>query len=211
MMVRLPSFSKMSLPNLRKLAETNGLVLVSGSPRRKRILTEAGLSFEIIVPEVDEKILPGLSSAEQAMNLARQKVDSVIKDGKRAYLGCDTIVVLDDQILTKPVDEDDAMRMLKKLSGHEHSVFSGLALFDSGKDILYPAFEESRVLFNHLDEAELTKYIATGEPLDKAGAYGIQGMGGFLVDSVQGNIDNVVGLPMTALESLAARYWGKYV
>ncbi len=211
MMVLLPSFSKMNLPNLRKLADTNGLVLVSSSPRRKRILTKAGVPFKIIIPEIDEKILPGLPPGEQAMNLARQKVDSVIKDDMHTYLGCDTIVVLDDQVLTKPVDEADAMRILKTLSGNQHSVFTGLALYDAKNDLLFQDFEESLVLFNHLEESDLTKYIATGEPLDKAGAYGIQGMGGFLVDSVQGNIDNVIGLPLKALENIAAQYWEKYV
>jgi len=210
-MVRLPSFSRTNLPNLSRLADNIGLVLVSGSPRRRKILTEAGIPFEIIIPEVEEKLVSGLSPDRQAMDLARQKVMSIPKDGNRAYLGCDTIVVLDGEILTKPVDEADAARILRKLSGHRHSVFSGLALYDSKLDFCHQAFEESRVLFNHLNEADLAEYIATGEPLDKAGAYGIQGMGGFLVDSVQGNIDNVVGLPMGSLERLAARYWERYV
>jgi septum formation protein len=201
----------MNLPSLNRLAQSVGLVLVSGSPRRKRILTEAKISFEIIIPEIDEEILPGLSPDLQAMELARQKVASVAGDKRRAYLGCDTIVVSDDEILTKPVDEADAMRILLKLSGREHSVFSGLALYDSRQDLLYQGFDESRVRFNQLGKSKLAEYIATGEPLDKAGAYGIQGMGGFLVDSVTGNIDNVVGLPMNVLERLAAHYWEKYV
>lgn len=201
----------MNLPNLSRLADEVGLVLVSGSPRRKKILTEAGIRFEIIIPEVEEKLISGISPDEQAMNLARQKVMSVPKDGQRVYLGCDTIVVLNDEILTKPIDEADAARILKKLSGNRHSVFSGLALHDSRLDYCHQAFEESRVYFNHLDDDRLAEYIATGEPLDKAGAYGIQGMGGFLVDSVEGNIDNVVGLPMGSLEQLATRYWERYV
>lgn len=210
-MVRLPSYSRTNLPNLRRLAEMVGLVLVSGSPRRKKILTDAGIPFEIVVPVVEEKLTPGLPPDRQAIDLARQKVMSVPKKKNKAYLGCDTIVVLEGEILTKPTDETDAERILKKLSGNRHSVFSGLALYDSRHEIWYEAFEESRVLFNHLDETDLAEYIATGEPLDKAGAYGIQGMGGFLVDSVQGNIDNVVGLPMGSLEQLAARYWERYV
>lgn len=208
MTVRLPSFSKMSLPNLRRLADNPGLVLVSGSPRRKQILTEAGLRFEIIVPSVDEHIRPELPPEMLVMDLAGQKVKSVEPDGRRAYLGCDTIVVLNGQVLTKPVDEEDAFRILRKLSGDCHSVFTGLTLLDSRRGRWHQMYEESRVCFNPLDEKAVRAYIATGEPLDKAGAYGIQGMGGFLVDSVEGNIDNVVGLPMTALERLAVLVLG---
>ncbi len=211
MMVRLPSYSKTNLPQLSRLAETVGLVLVSGSPRRKKILTEAGIPFEVIVPEIEEKIRPGLPPERQAIELARQKVTAVARDNRRAYLACDTIVVLDGEILTKPEDATDALRILKKLSGRQHSVYSGLVLHDSRLNSFHEAFEESRVKFNDLRESDLTAYIATGEPLDKAGAYGIQGMGGFLVDSVRGNIDNVVGLPMGALETLAVCYWEKYV
>jgi septum formation protein len=164
-----------------------------------------------MIPDVEEKLQPGLAPDRQAKDLARQKVLSIPADNHRVYLGCDTIVVLDGEILTKPVDAADAVRILKKLSGNRHSVFSGLALYDSRFDLVYDVVEESRVLFNHLSDADLSDYITTGEPLDKAGAYGIQGMGRFLVDSVEGNIDNVVGLPMGALERLAARYWKKYV
>jgi septum formation protein len=207
MMVRLPSFSKMNFPSLKRLADFVGLVLVSGSPRRRRILTEAGIPFDLVVPTIEETIQPDLSPDRQAVALARQKVESVPMDGKRFYLGCDTIVVLDGRILTKPVDEADALLMLTMLSGRVHSVFSALVLFDSRAGAAFEAVEESRVRFNHLDHRQLLDYIATGEPLDKAGAYGIQGMGGFLVDSVEGNIDTVVGLPMGALERLAAQAW----
>jgi len=211
MTVRLPSFSKMNLPHLRRLADRSGLVLVSGSPRRKRILTEAGIPFKIITPQVDEHIRPELPPEMLAMDLAVQKVKSIEHGGRRAYLGCDTIVALDREILTKPVDEDDAFRILKKLSGNNHSVYTGLALYDAGRDRWYQLHEESRVRFNTLTDDDVRRYIATGEPLDKAGAYGIQGMGGFLVDSVEGNVDNVVGLPMSALERIASRYWETYV
>jgi len=209
-MVRLPSFSKMNFPNLSRVAATVGLVLVSGSPRRRQILAEANIPFETVVPGADEKVQPGLSPGDLVMDLARQKVLMVGKMNHRAYLGCDTIVVLDGEILIKPRDEADAMRILRKLSGRQHSVYSGLALYDGKNEVWHRAFEESRVRFNHLDERSLIDYVASGEPLDKAGAYGIQGMGGFLVDSVEGNIDNVVGLPMHALERLAAQFWDRY-
>ncbi|MCP4568064.1 MAG: septum formation protein Maf [FCB group bacterium] len=200
----------MTFPRLKRLAEEVGLVLASGSPRRKTILTEALIPFEVIVPSIEEKITPGLSSAEQAMELARQKVLSIDKRNSKVYLSCDTIVVYDDQILMKPIDEADALRLLKILSGGTHSVFTGLALYDSRSEICHSGVEESRVRFNRVSDEELLRYIATGEPLDKAGAYGIQGMGRFLVDTVEGNIDNVVGLPMGELERLAGIYWETY-
>jgi len=209
-MVRLPSFSTMNLPRLRRLGTGAGLVLASGSPRRQSILREAGISFEIMNPNFDETIMAGISPAKLATTLAHQKVLSIPTDGVRAYLGCDTIVVCDEIILNKPVDPSDALRMLQLLSGRTHSVFTGLSLRDSRKEIFLETVEESRVRFNPLSKDQLLAYIATGEPLDKAGAYGIQGMGGILVDSVIGNIDNVVGLPIGALERLAEQYWENY-
>lgn len=210
MMVRLPSFSTMNLPHLRRLGASAGLVLASGSPRRRSILREAGVAFEITVPDCDENIIPDLTPADLAVRLAYHKVLSVPRDGVRAYLGCDTIVVYNDTVLNKPADAADAMRMLRLLSGRWHSVFTGLALCDSRKNLFFKTVEESRVRFNPLSDEQLISYIATGEPLDKAGAYGIQGMGGILVDSVEGNIDNVVGLPIAALERLAEQYWDNY-
>jgi septum formation protein len=210
MMVRLPSFSTMNLPYLKRLGADAGLVLASGSPRRQGILREAGISFEIRVPDFDETVIPGLSPADLATMLAHHKVLSIPGDGVRAYLGCDTIVVYEDMVLNKPVDPADALRMLRILSGRAQSVFTGLCLHDSRKGIFLETVEESRVRFNSLADDQLKDYIATGEPLDKAGAYGIQGMGGILVDSVIGNIDNVVGLPIDALERLAKQYWENY-
>lgn len=207
MTVRLPSFSTMTLPNLRRLADRVGLVLVSASPRRRDILGRAGISFEAIIPSADESDSLDLPPARLAVELARRKADSAPKDGRRAYLGGDTIVVYDRHILNKPQDADDAMRMLTFLSGKTHSVFTGLALYDSARGRWHNGVEESRVTFNRLDERLLTRYIASGEPLDKAGAYGIQGMGRFLVDSIEGNIDNVIGLPMGELERIAEQFW----
>ncbi len=210
MTVRLPSFSKMKLPNLRLLADSAGLVLVSGSPRRRSILAEAGIPFEIVVPEIEEKFDPDLIPLRQTMELARQKVESVAMDGARAYLGCDTIVVLDGEILPKPNDAINAKYILRRLAGNIHSVFTGLALYDSKSRLCHFGYEESRVGFHHLDDETLERYIATGEPLDKAGAYGIQGMGRILVDNIEGRVDNIVGLPMNALERLAGQFIEKY-
>ncbi len=210
MTVRLPSFSKMNCLQLSKIAEKTGFVLASGSPRRKTILEEIGISFDIQVSQLDEKIPPGLPPDEIAVDLARQKVLSVAHDSPKVYLGADTIVVYNNRILTKPTDQADALHILTTLSGNTHSVFTGLALYDSQSKTCLNGFEESKVTFNGWDEEKLVEYIATGEPMDKAGAYGIQGMGRFLVDSVQGNIDNVIGLPLGVLEQLADRYWEMY-
>ena len=122
----------------------------------------------------------------------------------------DTIVVLNDEILTKPKNENDALRILKTLSGQTHSVYTGLALYDGKTNQCHTGMEESRVKFNRVSDEKILQYIATGEPLDKAGAYGIQGMGRFLVDTVEGNIDNVVGLPMGELERIAGIFWKTY-
>jgi len=203
MTVRLPSYSKMPLPNLRKLATSQEFTLTSGSPRRHAILTEAGIPFRVIVPGIKEKFAADLDHHDQAMSLAKQKVLSVAGDDHAVCLGCDTIVVYGDTLLAKPEDEADARRILTFLSGKTHSVITGLALRDCEDNTIYTGFEESRVTFNVLEANRIDDYIASGEPMDKAGAYGIQGMGRFLVDSVEGNIDNVVGLPMNELERLA--------
>ena len=159
----------MNLPYLKRLADKVGLVLASGSPRRSEILASAGIPFEISVPAIEETIRPGIAPDILAISLARDKVLSIPADGQRAYIGCDTIVVCDGQILTKPSNENDALRMLLLLSGKTHSVFTALALYDSREKRLFDTVEESRVTFNTLTEKELLAYIATGEPLDKAG------------------------------------------
>jgi len=211
MTVRLRSFSKMKLTNLRRLASQVGLVLVSGSPRRRQILTEAGIPFEIVIPEVKETIRTDMEPSQQAVELAMQKVNSGGKNDSKVYLGCDTIVVLEEEILGKPADEADAMRMLKKLSGKTHLVVTALVLYDAKNRAIFSGMEKSLVRFNRLDEKSLKKYVESGEPLDKAGSYGIQGMGRFLVDSVEGSIDNVIGLPMDELERLSGQFWKQYV
>lgn len=211
MTVRLPSFSTMTCPELDRLARSPGLVLASGSPRRKTILTELGLMFDIQVSDIEENFDGDLPPDQTTIDLARRKALSVSHDGERAYLGCDTIVVYQGQILNKPMDKEDALRILTILSGQTHSVFTGLALFDSRDKRCLTGVDESRVTFNAWDSDRLREYIETGEPMDKAGAYGIQGMGRFLVDTVQGNIDTVIGLPLGVLEKLAQEYWEKYV
>lgn len=197
----------MKLPHLRRLADEVGLVLASGSARRRDILTQAGIAFETITPMINEKIIEGLAPGAQAVNMARQKLESITDKSGSAYLTCDTIVVLEDRIFTKPTDKADALSILKTLSGKTHSVFTGLILYDSSGNRSFSGVEETRVSFTRPKEKKLIDYIDSGEPLDKAGAYGIQGMGRFLVDSLAGNIDNVIGLPMIELERVTGLFW----
>jgi len=192
-------------PNLAKLLAGNELILASGSPRRVRILRENGIQFEQLLPDIEENNNAGLAPYEMALNLARKKALAVrdhLGQNKIA-LGCDTIVVIDDIILGKPESEDHAFEMLSRLSGNCHTVCSAVSLLRGGDFKSVSDYELTRVYFNHIEPKRLREYIATGEPLDKAGAYGIQGLGGFLVDRIEGNLDNVIGLPMTLFDKLA--------
>jgi septum formation protein len=185
----------------------SGLVLASSSPRREEILDTLGIRFEVRSPEVDEALRPGETATAAARRLAEEKARAVARAGE-LVLAADTVVVLGETLLGKPGDTSEAEAMLRRLSGRTHDVCTGLALVRDGRT--ESGVERTAVVFRPLAASEVREYVATGEPLDKAGAYGIQGMGGFLVDSVEGNIDNVVGLPMNTLERLAARYWEEY-
>ncbi len=190
--------------NLDRLLRTYNLVLVSGSPRRVDILTEAGVKFRQIIPNIDEKDDIDPDPCRLTTILAESKARvalNQIKENEIA-LGSDTIVIFRGKILSKPLSLEDAFRMLSALSGNGHTVCSAVALVDL-KGRIVSGFETTQVYFNKVTSEALYEYIATGEPMDKAGAYGIQGKGGFLVDRIIGNIDNVTGLPMTLLDNLA--------
>ena len=191
---------------LKQLAERYKLVLGSGSPRRVRLLGEIGVPFEQIIPEVSEDRLAGEPPYEFAERIAGEKAAWVAERaaGEAIVLGCDTIVVLGDQLLGKPTDESDALRILTGLSGRQHVVCTGVALARQGS-VVASGYELTKVFFNTVTERQLTDYIASGEPMDKAGAYGIQGMGAFLVDRIDGPLDNVIGLPRLLLDNLAER------
>ncbi len=194
----------MTFPQLERLAREFRLVLGSRSPRRVMLLRELGLEFEQIVPEVEERMLPDEAPFPYALRLAEDKARWVLPqltDGQLA-ITCDTIVVLGDRVLEKPVDEDDAFRILSTLAGHQHTVCTSVALTDCD-GIRVSDYETTGVIFNDVQPEQIREYIASGEPMDKAGAYGIQGMGAFLVDRIEGNLDTVVGLPRTLLDRLA--------
>ncbi len=192
--------------NLATLLDRYDLVLASGSPRRFRILTEAGITFRQIIPNIDENGGPEIPPEQLAEQLARKKAEAVRKetDEREVILGCDTIVVLDNAILGKPESKEHAFEILSLLSGRKHTVCSAVAFVKpDGRTI--SGYEQTDVFFNAVTDDEIRQYIETGEPLDKAGAYGIQGFGAFLVDTYKGNLDNIIGLPMTLVNDLAGK------
>lgn len=172
------------------------LILASKSPRRIELLKLGGFSYEIIPAISEEKINPMLTPPETAVSLACQKAREVSQKYKNdTIIGADTIVVYDGEIMGKPVNKADAFRMLKKLSGNTHSVITGVCIIKGDKESSF--YEETKVQFYSLSDEEISSYIETGEPMDKAGAYGIQEKGSLLVKKIDGDYFNVVGLPLS--------------
>ena len=181
---------------------TKDICLASSSPRRQQILKDLGLNFTVSPPvDFNEKlggaepeVLVCDNALGKAMEVAGNHKDSVI-------IGCDTIVMFDNEIFGKPLTPDNAYMMLKKLSGNCHSVFSGLAVIDTQIYKELVGYEKAEVKFKELSEKEINDYVESGEPLDKAGAYGIQECGGAFVGKVKGNVSTVVGLPEELLKN----------
>ena len=174
------------------------LILASASPRRRELLQTAGIAFTVRVSEAEEHIESGTAPQEAVMQLARQKAEAVAEAyPQELVLGADTVVVYDGAILGKPADEADAVQMLQMLSGKTHTVYTGVCLAQNG--LAETFFEQTDVTFYPLTQEEIEQYVATGEPMDKAGAYGIQGRGCTLVQSICGDYFNVVGLPVAAV------------
>lgn len=191
--------------------EIEPIILASASPRRKELLCQARIPFKIRPSDVDEAVEMTGSPAEKAEMLAYYKaLDVAKKTPAGIVLGADTIVVLDDVIFGKPVDDSNAFFMLSSLSGREHSVITGLALIDSAKGIVKKGHELTRVRFAKLTSEEIRYYISTGEPEGKAGAYAVQGIGAMLVENIQGCYTNVVGLPLMKLRKILEEF-GIYV
>ena len=190
--------------HIKELARRYELILGSGSPRRKSLLEEIPVPFRQIIPKLEEKRLDDEEPYDFACRLAEDKAISVAQGliDRQIVLGCDTIVVLDGDVLGKPANRNDALDTLMRLVGNRHTVCTALALA-SNKGLLASAYALTEVFFNPVSRAQLEEYIVTVEPMDKAGAYGIQGMGGFLVDRIEGSLDNVIGLPRDLLDDLA--------
>jgi septum formation protein len=175
------------------------IVLASASPRRKELLTRIGLEIAVMPADIDETVLPGELPEAHVERLSLAKAQAIAARSAvagRWFIGSDTIVVRDEVILGKPADEADAAIMLRSLAGRSHRVVSGYAVVDREKKTFETTAVTTRVTFRKLTDAEIAGYIATGEPADKAGAYGIQGIGACLVSSIDGSYTNVVGLPL---------------
>lgn len=184
------------------------LVLASASPRRREILDLLGLRYEVRVPEVPEVLRERERPDVAAARLAIEKVSAVPAAAGELILAADTLVALGDETLGKPWDRGDAMRMLERLQGERHEVYTGLALSAAGR--LETGVAVTSVWFRALDEVERQEYVGTGEPLDKAGAYGIQGFGAAIVERIDGEYFNVMGLPVHLLLSLLSRFDLRY-
>ncbi len=171
------------------------IILASASPRRKELLTLAGFEYEVIVSQCEEILPEGITPDKAVEELARQKAEDVFsRNADSMIIAADTVVALGNTILGKPKDEDDAFTMLSSLSGRRHTVYTGVCIKTKDKtDIFHVATD---VEFYPLSEKEIKDYIATKEPMDKAGAYGIQGKGFVLVKGIHGDYFNVVGLPL---------------
>ena len=173
------------------------LVLASKSPRRSEILKNAGIDFTVRVADADETIPNGTKPCDAVVFLAARKAMAVERADDETVLGADTVVVLDDKILGKPKDREDAFNMIKMLSGRVHSVFTGVCAIGDGISLTFA--EETKVEFYPLSDDEINEYVDTDEPYDKAGAYGIQGLASKFICGIHGDYFNVVGLPMSSV------------
>ncbi|SMC83111.1 Maf family protein [Sporomusa malonica] len=179
-----------------------GIILASSSPRRQQLLELIGVDFEVIVSDVEEDNTKDMPPHELALTHARDKAVDTAKRASNSdiIIGADTIVVLDGQVFGKPADRAEAIRMLTALAGREHSVISGVAVV-MGQQV-FSGFNTTIVRIRPLSPAQIKRYVDSGEPMDKAGAYAIQGQGTLLVESINGCYNNVVGLPLGTLSEL---------
>jgi septum formation protein len=184
---------------IRPISKDFPLVLASASPRRKQLLRQIGIPFRTVTNRAREDTL----SRDPLMNarlLAEAKAHGVVEKCESSWiLGADTVVVLGKAVLGKPADKDEAFSMLRQLSGREHRVITGFCLVAADTKRAYSEAVVTRVTFKMLSKKEILGYVATGEPFGKAGSYGIQGIGAFLVKRISGSYTNVVGLPLCAL------------
>ncbi|MBQ8350436.1 MAG: septum formation protein Maf [Clostridia bacterium] len=186
------------------LLQGASLILASASPRRRELLSAMGLTFSVCPCDVDESVPQGMHPAEAVVLLARRKAEAVAALHPDAIiLASDTLVEIDALPLGKPQDKGDAVRTLMRLSGNEHRVHSGVAVIYRGRALAEK--DTTRVFMRPFDEEEARAYVQTGEPMDKAGAYGIQGLGGRLVDRIEGCYDTVVGLPTRLVDDMLCR------
>ena len=183
------------------------LILASASPRRKSLLQELGLDFEIIEAQVEEKPVAGEAPQDFVMRAACDKAGDVARENVASWvLGADTVVVHGGRILGKPGDAEEALSVLQTLAGQKHLVHTGFCLMNGKDDVLISRVVTTEVWFYPFSRDIAAASVSTGEPLDKAGAYGIQGSGGFLVERINGSYSNVVGLPLAEVVEELLRY-----
>jgi septum formation protein len=185
------------------------IVLASGSPRRKQLLEMLRIPFRVIPPDVDEHVLPGEQADAYVTRLSRVKAETVVaRAPDEVILAADTTVALKGKIFEKPTSPQNAVEMLEQLQGQTHKVLTAVAVAANGR--LEQALDVTRVTFRRADHATLEEYVATGEPLDKAGAYAIQGLGAPLIERVEGDFFGVMGLPLRLALDLLARFGRPY-
>ena len=178
-------------------------MLASGSPRRRELLDMIGLKDFIVIPaDIEERIPQGMSPAPAVCGIALQKAEYVARFCNicDTIIAADTLVYLDERALGKPQSPDEAAAMLRELSGRRHTVYTGVALYKGGKNIT--GAERTDVFFRNISDTEICEYIKTGEPLDKAGAYGAQGLGAVFIERIEGDFFNVMGLPLCRLSMM---------
>ena len=185
--------------------EKGMLILASASPRRQELLQQIGCDFRVFVSHVEELSESGVSPEKMATENARRKAEDVASRDTTGLpvLGADTVVAVDATILGKPKDEEDAARMLRLLSGRRHFVYTGVALVYHGAT--YTSVVQTAVWMDKMSDEEISAYIATGEPMDKAGAYAVQGIAAKFIPKIEGSFSNVVGLPLHEVKNLARK------
>ena len=188
------------------------IILASASPRRADLLKQIGVEFELAPSQIGERPHPDEAPADYITRIARAKVIAAARTREAGLvIGADTVVVLDGRLMGKPEDEASAANMLERLSGRWHAVMTGVALYDIETRREVADYDKTLVKFAQLSYREIEWYVSTGEPMDKAGAYGIQGLGGLFVDEIAGNYYNVVGLPIPLVYRLARRLGYSFV
>lgn len=191
------------------MTDTPVLVLASASPRRRQLLEMLGIEHRVVPPDVDEAHRAGEAPADYVVRLARDKARAVSgRDPRPLVLAADTTVILGDELFAKPATVGEAVEMLGRLAGRTHRVYTGVALAQGER--VETALDVSDVTFRRLSREQITNYVATGEPMDKAGAYAIQGKGAALIDGIRGDFFGVMGLPLRLVLDLLERFGKPY-
>lgn len=185
------------------LVNVPSVILASASPRRAELLRAAGVEFVVRPAHIDESVHDGEAARDYVVRLAVEKAQAVSRSTDNVVVAADTTVVVDDELMGKPVDEADAVRMLRRLGGRSHEVLTGVCVATS--DVINAQVAATAVEFAPISDAEIAWYVASGEPMDKAGAYGIQGRASRFVTAVRGSYSNVVGLPVALVYAMLVR------